>query len=1209
MQLRALRPDWELTPLVTAPAPKRRGARRAAVPPLHELPPALLPEGAEVVSVTEARPQRGDATPLLDVEVQKPGADTAVLVVRHASGALSFHAPVAVPAQRGTRAKGAASLRFSIPVAADDDPQRGLLGKVLKLILVKVKHAVIDALTEKVLKTIARTIEQRAWKKKALSEGLFRLSVKDGRMALKKISPAEVRTGRSLLFIHGTFSNTEAAFGALAGSGLFDTLDDLYDGRIYALQHFSVSRTPLENAQALLKALPDRRTTFDVITHSRGGLVLRSLSELQERLGDEAQRFELGTAVLVAAPNQGTPLATPARWEKTMGVLANVLEVFPDNPLTTAAEFIANGITWLAKHVVADLPGLASMDANGPFVSSLQQADEPGTGEYWCLAANHEPDDNLWKRLVDIGVDAFFAGANDMVVPCEGSWLADGAGTRIPAERIACFGPGGNLADPPSGAVHHSNFFAQRDTVRYIRAAFGLEKMPLTPIDPSSHFPTQRGRRGGGTGERSFTHSAPAASEHERVTSTSPPPGATYQAEVAHLGRTLELFIFGQTETRAAHEQRKRREQDLEHVRTPFSLIASYGGATVVEDFKTKNKHDLPGAGTLEKWPVNEKGFLQWFAHDGPEAPGVRFSKIIEQNRRIRARLDGDTSIPLPTEDQLRSFGDRLFKALFTGDVKRLYDVARSRQDGKPLNVILTSNLPWVAALPWEFAFDTSRQKFLATEEVNFIRNVVTAVPAQKIVPIDNRLRVLLVPAQPSNRIGLEVAEEEMRMRAGLKRLMDRQLLDVKVLKNATPAELHKEIQTGPRYDVVHFMGHAGFDREIDEGRLLLLNRDGGEHAVDITALRGILCNRGIHLVFLNACETGRDSEKREGRGVAQSLIQGGIPGVVANQYNVLDSAAVTYSEHFYLSLANGDTFADASREARIALNYRLDDEVIDWAIPMLYTQDPDFRLVKEKANADRITDMEMDPQTRTGRTDARRGSRPKATFRVAVADLARQFVHLDRALGRLNEAQDVFHFEHVELAVPMGVWQTEGGAPKKGKKSEEETTEAANASKRYLLATEFAKRVKGQIKALNADFLLCSTDQIMRVSAAKADARERFSWCDPKENVALFSTYLQNDLGQEGHLAGRVAANAIAEGLAGCVLARRIPTYKHSSAPRTCPLHEAPGSHMLVRDRLRFDAICKQRILRHAPTDKVTPQRFVDALEKLLRVYDEPVV
>jgi hypothetical protein len=76
-------------------------------------------------------------------------------------------------------------------------------------------------------------------------------------------------------------------------------------------------------------------------------------------------------------------------------------------------------------------------------------------------------------------------------------------------------------------------------------------------------------------------------------------------------------------------------------------------------------------------------------------------------------------------------------------------------------------------------------------------------------------------------------------------------------------------------------------------------------------------------------------------RGVAPALVAGGLPAVLANQYKVLDSAALAFAGHFYWSLANGHTLGDAAREARVAVRCAGPPETIDWAVPVLFARDP----------------------------------------------------------------------------------------------------------------------------------------------------------------------------------------------------------------------------------------------------------------------------
>ena len=131
--------------------------------------------------------------------------------------------------------------------------------------------------------------------------------------------------------------------------------------------------------------------------------------ERAKQFGDLSRRFKIGRAVLVASPNDGTPLATPKRWDETIGWVANLLELFPDNPFTTGGAFVANGIVWLANHVSGDLPGLHSMDGDGDLIAAIQSPPGPPADAYSALVANYQPTGEVLQRLLDVGIDQFFA--------------------------------------------------------------------------------------------------------------------------------------------------------------------------------------------------------------------------------------------------------------------------------------------------------------------------------------------------------------------------------------------------------------------------------------------------------------------------------------------------------------------------------------------------------------------------------------------------------------------------------------------------------------------------------------------------------------------------------------------------------------------------------------------------------------------------------
>ncbi len=84
---------------------------------------------------------------------------------------------------------------------------------------------------------------------------------------------------------------------------------------------------------------------------------------------------------------------------------------------------------------------------------------------------------------------------------------------------------------------------------------------------------------------------------------------------------------------------------------------------------------------------------------------------------------------------------------------------------------------------PWEFAFDESCRAFLATSDVRFVRNVLTPVPADKILVADGvPLRILVVSAQPRIVAAPSLAQERALIEGAFRPLIARGAVRVEVL-------------------------------------------------------------------------------------------------------------------------------------------------------------------------------------------------------------------------------------------------------------------------------------------------------------------------------------------------------------------------------------------------------------------------------------------
>jgi hypothetical protein len=1126
----------------------------------------MLHEGVVITEVRRAEPKPGKraaaAVPPLVVEVA-PEADNAyVLAARQPSGALSFHVATPTAGRRSARARASGTLLFEVSLAAGAPiaPRRGLASRAIELVLLKIARKVVDAVAPRALESL----EASWWGQRPL--GLVKVTregLLSGDLLAAEPPIGAGPSGRALLLLHGTFSSTVGSFGGLATSKFFGSLAGLYGPHIYGFDHLTLSKSPLENAEDLLRALPTNAgISFDAVGFSRGGLVLRTLSTgtgIDARL---AKRFHFNRGVLVAVPNQGTPLATPARWRETVGWFANILEMFPDGPLTTAAKFVATGIVWIAEAASAYAPGLAAMDTGGLTIADLRDAPPPEPGRYSALAANFTPSGGLLNRLVDMGVDTFFAGANDLVVPTEGGWRIDVSSAAIADTDVGCYGPGGNLGQTTED-VHHLNILKQGQIADFIARALRGEPHPLTPMDFSELLPrTARLRRGQTltlTAVPTLTAATPGPSRTPAVPSTRVPTIPETYSDAFHI-LIVEQQGPPDTETDGASPAKRRRVGSKpQKERKDALLIASYGGARIVVPFRYSGGAD-----------------------------GERSRKIIARNEQIKKYVDGLSGSTPPSEADLLEFGRELFAWIFPSEVRGLYDVARTLERNNRLNLIITCMIPWVAEKPIEFAYDPLRKTFLATEEIHLIRNVLTAVPADKIEPTDGKLRILVAIAQPIGLGELSADDEAASIRRGFAPLVETGLVEIDIMRSATPAALHARIMAC-RYDVVHFIGHG--DWENDEGQLVFEDDRGNSAKVPVRTAREILCQRGVKLIFLNACDTGRGGYADFNSGIAQGLVAGGVPAVVANQFKVLDPSATAFAQHFYWSLAQGHSLGSAAREARIAVNYSIWGENIDWAVPVVYARDPDGRLcVPRPLNPD----FNVTP-SRTVR--ARRGAE-RHRWRIAVWDVNYSFPRLEATLNRMNAVQNSFGFELVDTSAPVGTWRMEDID--------------GDGEDLQLDAEHAARKLRGKASELGVDYLLCLTDK--RIIGSDWIGLYAWWWedddpADLPRNIFFFSTDIE-DLVRTGPTADRTISNLAVTAL--CAMMVPIEMHpggrgKNGIERRLCPMFENNDVELAyVEGSLTFCGTCIEEL-----TEATGSGRFdlrdadIEALKTLLRVFD----
>lgn len=306
--------------------------------------------------------------------------------------------------------------------------------------------------------------------------------------------------GPTLVFVHGTFSETASGFGKLwqQHPQRVRALFSHYSNRVYALDHATLGKSPIENAYTLALACPPG-ARLHLVTHSRGGLVAEVLaraaglqqldaaaaelfvvSELPGALVDgldatarrklqralDEQKRVLGLLIAhlhqhhividrivrAACPARGTLLASQ-RFDAYISVFKWALDLAQIPVLPELVDFIGGVAQRRADPT--QLPGVAAMMPDSPLVRWLHAADEPVPGQLRVVAGDLEGD-SVGSWLKTLMADAFYWTDNDLVVQTRSMY---GGVPRV---------DGASFVLDQGGQVTHFNYFANERTAEAV---------------------------------------------------------------------------------------------------------------------------------------------------------------------------------------------------------------------------------------------------------------------------------------------------------------------------------------------------------------------------------------------------------------------------------------------------------------------------------------------------------------------------------------------------------------------------------------------------------------------------------------------------------------------------------------------------------------------------------------------------------------------
>lgn len=315
--------------------------------------------------------------------------------------------------------------------------------------------------------------------------------------------------------------------------------------------------------------------------------------------------------------------------------------------------------------------------------------------------------------------------------------------------------------------------------------------------------------------------------------------------------------------------------------------------------------------------------------------------------RRMGHLRGGIRRLESPESETARIFGSGLFNALFSNAVRSCFESSRSclkESSGLRLRLRL-SEVPELLDVPWEFLYDPEADRFLIlsveTPLVRYIDLPHVARPLQVQPPLE----IIAVISSPRDYRPLDVVREWEKLKQALSDLEKNGLVRLHCLESATLANLHRQLRRQACH-IFHFIGHGIFDEAAQDG--ILLFEDEGNRGRPVTGRElGTLFydyRSSMRLVMLNACEGARTSRSDPFAGAAQSLVQKGIPAVIAMQFEISEEAAITLAHEFYSALSEGYPVDAALSEARKSIYTQSAEYTsnVEWGTPVLYMRSPD---------------------------------------------------------------------------------------------------------------------------------------------------------------------------------------------------------------------------------------------------------------------------
>jgi tetratricopeptide (TPR) repeat protein len=293
----------------------------------------------------------------------------------------------------------------------------------------------------------------------------------------------------------------------------------------------------------------------------------------------------------------------------------------------------------------------------------------------------------------------------------------------------------------------------------------------------------------------------------------------------------------------------------------------------------------------------------------------------------------------------------RIGRSLFNTFFAPVWPAVQEALGAGPHSLLLKCGEPDLLNLPWELVELHAGLPLGCDSAWGLLRVPEGTSAGVESPPDPGPVRLLFLAAAPADQPQLDFEREEDAMLQATARLSQ----SVIVLPFAETGGIDElaGLVAEHRPHVLHLSGHASVDAK-GVGRFAFEDERGQTDSRPINEIVShVFRGSAVRCVVLNACQ----SAQAAAAGLAQKLVEAGVPLVLGWAASVVDDRATEFATAFYRFLARGDGVATAAARAREHVwrsgrKRKGDHELVDatFALPQLYAVGPAVELVDRTA-------------------------------------------------------------------------------------------------------------------------------------------------------------------------------------------------------------------------------------------------------------------